>query len=1040
MKKVLLKSMLLLVATLFAGISYAQTVTGTVTEENGPLPGANVVVKGTSNGATTDFDGNYTLNEVPSDAVLVFSYVGYASQEVAVAGRSVVNVAMASDNALDEVILIGYGSTTIKDATGSVTAVTSEDFNQGVISSPEQLIAGKSAGVQITETSGSPGAGINIRIRGASSVRGGNDPLFVVDGIPLSGGGAPAPGGLGVGGGDARNPLSFLNPNDIENISILKDASATAIYGARAANGVVIIQTKKGKGRKGVFELNTSVSSAFARKKYDLLDRENFLDAIEKFGGDREAADFGFDNDFQDEVLRNAFSRRTDLAYSKGFETGNVRIGGSYSNQFGIIENSGQERITGRLNATKRFFDDKLTIDFTGAISRVNDQAPPLAATAGFNGDLLGSAIIANPTWPVDSTFNPQGGARNPLNLLDNYDARSNSERYLANIAGTFDITEELSARAAFGYDENDTQTTAIYTSDVFGFQGISGDGRGQIARFKEINKLLEGTLNYKKEFGNVNLDLLAGYSYQQFNRQGFNGEGWGFQNSNLNNMRDALFNAYDELERAAGSSAQIYGYDGNIAVSQTLNTETEQVEQTDITNSFDRPVRSFFADEFSNADEIQSFFFRANASILDKYLITATVRRDGSSVFGPNEKYGNFPSGAIAWKISEEDFVGENVSTLKLRIGAGVVGNSQGLGFARFLQLNTIGGPSINNDGDLLLGALTSQGAFNPNLKWENTVDYNLGLDFGFNNDRLNGTFNVYRKETNDLLFETQSAFPGSGPRVFQNLSQFTVINQGVEFAINYDFVQTEDVTFSANFNIAYNDNVVEGAPGDINTGEIRGQGLTGAFSQRLSSGQPLFSWFMPVFEGFDDDGFPIYEDVDGDGLGDAALDKKFVGENALPDVTGGLSLNLRYKRWNVGTYFVGQFGFSVYNATANAFFTAGNPTSGRNTNFDVLNSPESGGSSADVSTRFLEKGDFVRLQNATVGYDWPLSGDGFIDSLRLSATAQNLFLITGYSGLDPEITSNTGDLGSGVPTQGIDYSSFPRPTTITLGVNARF
>lgn len=1040
MKKVLLTKVLLLAAVLFTGVSFAQTVTGTVSEANGPLPGASVVVKGTSNGASTDFDGNYTLNNVPNDAILVFSYVGYSTQEVAVNGQSSINLTLSSDNALDEVVLIGYGSTTIKDATGSVAAVSSEDFVRGVISSPEQLIQGKTAGVQITETSGSPGAGINIRIRGSNSVRGGNDPLFVVDGIPLAAGGTNAPSGLGVGGGDARNPLSFLNPNDIESISILKDASATAIYGARAANGVVIIKTKTGRGNaSGSFELGSSISSSWSRTTYDLLDRRGFLNAIEFFGGDRNAADFGGNNDFQDEILRNSFSRQTDLTYSKSFDTGSIRVGGSYSNQLGIVENSGQERITARLNGVKKFFDDKLTIDFQGSIARVNDEAPPLAATAGFNGDLLGSALIANPTWPVDPNFNPGGGALNPINLLNNYEALSNTNRILANIAATYNFTDNLSARVALGYDDSDSQTTTIYSALANGFQAITGNGQGTIQNFQSINKLLDATLNYNKQFDNWSIDALAGFSYQQFRRNGVFGTGFGFTTTDTGLMRDDLFEALDAINGATTANEQVYGFGPNDSFAQSLGADGTVVDR-DVTDSFARSVSAFVADEFGNTDEIQSFFLRTNFTFKDKYLLTATVRADGSSVFGPNNTYGVFPSAAIAWKLHEEDFVGDNISTLKLRVGAGSVGNQQGIGFANFLLRQGIAGPGITPEGEVLRGGSTTFGSFNPELKWESTVDLNIGVDFGFNNDRFNGSFNLFNKTTNDLLFSRITGVPGNGAQVFENLSDFEIVNQGVELSINYDFVDTEDWGFSTSFNIAYIDNNVQGAPGAIDTGAVRGQGLTGAFAQRLDSGQPLFSWFLPIFEGFDDDGFPIYQDIDGDGIGDPSLDKTFVGEDAQPDITSGLSLNARYKRFDLGVFFNGQFGFSVYNATANAFFTAGNPTSGRNTIASVLTSGEAAGSSADVSTRFLEKGDFVRLQNLSIGYNWPVSNEGFFDSLRLNASAQNLFLITGYSGLDPEITSNTGDLGSGVPTLGIDYSSFPRPTTVTLGINAKF
>ena len=679
-------------------------------------------------------------------------------------------------------------------------------------------------------------------------------------------------------------------------------------------------------------------------------------------------------------------------------------------------------------------------MDLQASISRVNDEAPPLAATAGFNGDLLGSALIANPTWPADPNFNPGGAAQlNPLNLLENYEALSNTDRILVNLAATYDITDNLNARVAVGYDDTDTQTTTVYSANVNGLGTISGNGQGTLQTFQGINKLLEATLNYNKQFDDWSIDALVGFSYQEFKRNGLFANGFGSAAGSLSSQRDDLFDTLNELRGVVDDNEQVYGFGTNTTFAQSLDDEGVII-QREILDPFDRSVTAFTVDEFKNSDELQSFFFRSNLTYKDKFLLTATIRADGSTSFGPNETYGYFPSGAFAWKIHEEDFVGDAVSTLKLRLGAGVVGNQQGLGFANFLLRQGIGGPGITPEGEVQPGGTASFGSFSPDLKWESTTDLNVGVDFGFNNDRLNGSFNVYRKTTNDLLFERVTGVPGNGSRVFENLSDFEVINQGVELSVNYDFIDNQDWGFSASLNVAFNDNEVEGAPGSIDTGQIRGQGLTGAFAQRLESGQPLFSFFLPIFEGFDDEGLPIYTDIDGDGIGDPSLDKTFVGEDAQPDVTAGLSLNARYKRWDLGVFLNSQLGFSVYNATANAFFTAGNPGNARNTIASVVNSGESEEASADVSTRFLEDGDFVRLQSLSLGYDWPISGEGFFDSLRLSASAQNLFLITGYSGIDPEVTSNTGDLGSGVPSLGIDYSSFPRPTTITLGVNAKF
>lgn len=1042
MKKVLLKSMLLFVAVLFAGISTAQTVSGTVTEENGPLPGANVIVKGTQNGATTDFDGNYTLNNVASDAILVFSYVGYTSQEVAVGGRSTVNVTLSLDNALDEVVLIGYGTTTIKDATGSVAAVTSEEFNQGVIQSPEQLIQGKTAGVQISESSGEPGGGVVVRIRGSNSIRSGNNPLFVVDGVPLTSSGAPTPNTPGIGGGNARNPLSFLNPNDIESISILKDASATAIYGSRGANGVIIVQTKGGRGAsKGRWEINSSVSVSNAADEYDLLNRQEFLAAVASIGNDPAAADFGGDSDFQDFLTRTAYSRRTDLSYSKSYTGGNVRASFGYSNTNGVVESQSQERLAGRLNAQHKFFDDKLTLAFQGSISRVNDRSAPISGTAGSTGDLIGASISANPTIPIDPNFDPGNNVLNPASLLTNFRGESHSDRILLNLSADYKITDEFSAKVTVGYDQLESTTASAFSANVLGLNGVSGIGRGNYNTFDQDNSLLEATLSYNKEFENSNLSVVGGFSYQEFDRQGVFAQGAGFSTNNLDNILDQLENTYNAASGVIQGSFQNFGYGENTSY---VNRLFPEINDTDVLPSgFTRSIRAFVGDTFDNTDELQSFFIRANYTIADKYLFTGTFRADGSSTFGSENQYGYFPSGAFAWQLHEEDFVGDNVSTLKLRLGAGIVGSQEGLGHAQFIRRERFGGGSITNDLTVVRPGTFVTGNTNPDLKWEETLDFNVGIDFGFNNDRFNGSFNVYRKETSDLLLNSALAAPSSAniPTIFRNLDDGIVVNQGVELALNYDFIDTDDWGFSAAFNIAYNQNEVEDTDQVIDTGAINGNGLTGAFAQRLQAGEPLFSFFLAEFTGFDANGFPTYRDVNGDGVGDPDSDKTFVGENAVPEVTSGLSLDFRYKRFDLSTYFTGQFGFSVYNATDNAFFTAGGLAISKNVTQDVLTSGEDGAATTAVSTRFLESGDFVRLQTASLGYNWPVSGEGFFDSVRLSITGQNLFLITDYSGLDPEVSTNTGNINaSAIPTAGIDYSSVPRARTFTLGVNARF
>ena len=1049
MKITLLRSLFMVGAFLCFGLTQAQEVTGTVSDANGPLPGASVVVKGTTTGTQTDFDGNYTI-EAGSDATLVFSYVGFSTQEIAVNGQSTINVTMLEDaEALEEVVVIGYGTTTVKDATGSVTAVSAEDFNGGVIASPEQLIQGKTAGVTIQQTSGEPGAGISINIRGSNSVRANNNPLFVVDGVPLSGENTSPQGNAGNGGGTAqRNPLNFLNPADIESISVLKDASATAIYGSRGANGVVIITTKSGKGSQGgVVEWSSSLSIAKPAREYDLLNRDEFVDAVFKFNPNADLAttDFGNNTDWQDYITRTAASTNNNVSYSNNYGKGNVRATFGYSKQFGVIEKTDLERITGRINARHRFLDDKLTLGVAATISRVNDETAPLAGGAGFRGDILGAAYSANPTWSTNSAFAAQGGLLSPANYLANSQIRTNTDRVLLNASLDYKITSELSAKINLGYDKSEGENNSVISSAVQNIDGVQGIGLGFYNTLERENSLLEATLNYKKEFNNSNLDVLVGYSFQDFKTSGRNAASRGFTTTDLNGMVSDLQETVNGAQATISGSFQQFYYgtnSSNLVVNRLFPTVVAGEEQN---FGFNRKVRSIFVDAFDNTDELQSFFGRINYSIASKYLFTATVRADGSSRFGPENQYGIFPSGAFAWQLGDEDFIGDAVSTLKLRLSAGVTGNQDGLGYGNFVarqRFSDAGGNiqnNIQNNGEINPNGLAIVATDVPDLKWEPTLNLNVGLDFGFSNDRLSGSIDVYRNETTDVLLRTPPAAPAVDPFQFGNVDA-TIVNQGIEFALGYDWIQQEDVNFSTNFNIAYNQNEVEDFGGLIDTGAVNGQGLSGAFAQRFAAGHSLFSYYMAEYTGLDSAGQPTFKDQNGDGVGDVFQDKVFVGEDALPDVTAGLSLNLNVKNWDFAAYFTGQFGFSVYNNTANGLFTAGSITNARNVTQDVANSNEASGASADVSTRYLEKGDFVRFQNATLGYNVPLTGEGLFKTLRLSLTGQNLFLITDYSGLDPEITVATGDLNSGVPSRGIDWSGFPNPRTITFGLNASF
>ncbi|PKP12666.1 MAG: SusC/RagA family TonB-linked outer membrane protein [Bacteroidetes bacterium HGW-Bacteroidetes-3] len=981
------------------------TISGNVKDESGaPLPGVNILIVGTSKGTQTDFDGNYSIN-AQTGSVLAFSFVGFVTKQVTVGTQRKIDIVLQEDaSKLDEVVVIGYGSTLKKDATGAVDAINSENFNKGAIASPEQLLQGKSAGVQITQASGEPGAGINIRIRGTSSVRSNNNPLFVVDGVPLSGDNS-TPGGadIGFGSSAAKNPLNFLNPNDIKSISVLKDASATAIYGSRGANGVVIITTKDGKGKAGnQFEFSSSVSIATPAKKYDLLNRDEFLSAVTQFGGDAGAIDEGANTDWQDVITRTAVSTDQNLSYSRIYKDGNVRASVGYANLQGVIEKSDLERITGRLNIDQRLLNDKLKLNFQATISRVNDQAAAVSGNAGFQGDLLGAAYSANPTWPSDVNFVPGGANLNPAQMLAYIQSKTETDRVLLNFSADYALTKDLSAKISLGYDDSQSTRGNAVSGDITGFtNGTGGNGRGAINDIDLTSNLMEVTLNYKKDFENSKLDALAGYSFQDFSNKGRNVSGWGFSSNNLDRMVSDL---------GAASNFQQYGiFQGGSFVNSLFTAN----------------VKSIAVDTYNNTDELQSFFGRLNYSLADKYLFTATVRADGSSKFGGNNTYGVFPSAAVAWKISEEDFIPESVSTLKLRLGWGITGNQDGVGYGNFLRRERFSGIGISNDGSITIPGTSSVSFANPELKWEQTDQISVGIDFGFNNDRLNGSIDFYRKDTKDFLLQTTAAQPSPQPFFFTNINA-DIINEGVEFALNYDVIQQEDTKWNVGFNIAYNDNKVENFDGLVPFGQIFGQGLTGAFAQLLAGGQPLFSYYLRDFQGYDENGQQI---------GDV---QKFVGKSALPDINLGISTYFSYKNWDFSAALTGQYGHYVYNNTANAFFTAGSIGGGRNVTKDVLTSGEAANNAPDVSTRFLESADFLRLQNVTVGHNFKLSEGSFLKSLRLYATGQNLFVITPYSGLDPEV--NTSNVLNNVPSFGVDYTSYPTPRTYTFGLNATF
>jgi TonB-dependent starch-binding outer membrane protein SusC len=989
--------MLLALFTVLSNFAFAQrTVTGVVKDaDNGEsLVGASVVVSGTTKGTLTDLDGKYEL-QVPADAAsLTFSYTGYSNLTIALGASKVVDANLKGGSILEAVTVVGYGSVKKKDATGAVNTITEKDFNRGIINSPEQLMAGRVAGVQVSQGSGEPGGGINVRIRGTSSVRSGNNPLFVIDGVPLSGDDtSPSGFGTSIGNSTAKNPLNFLNPDDIASIDILKDASATAIYGSRGANGVVLITTKSGKSGKGTLDYSYSLGSSTITKKYDLLSTAAFIaatkDPLKNFGGS---------TDWQDEVFRSALTHNHNVSFGAGDASGAYRFSLGYLNQDGIVKNSNVTRYNVRFNADHKFLDNKLKLGVQATVSNNVDNGVPISDNGGFEGDLLGGVLKSNPTLPArgykvgkDSASQLGTSEPSPVALLDYSRDITKTLRTLGNISGEYQIMDGLSFKTVVGFDRSASARKAAY-SPLLVVAGIQGNGILNTNDVAVNNSLLESYFNYTKQFGSIGFTGLLGYSYQRFDRSGNGMKSVGFRENDLN----LIINNASSFDAKNGKTVPTYS--------------------------------------FNTVDELQSYFGRVNFNINDKYVVTATLRADGSTKFGGDNKYGYFPSFAAKWRLIEEGFIPKNVfSDLGLRVGYGVTGNQE-IPHNLYDYRSRYSGYGINNDKVIEGGSFDNVSFNNPKLQWETTSATNIGLDFGFMNNRVSGSIDFYDKNTSKLLLQITSAQPALTPFVWKNLDAI-VNNRGIELSLNVVAVTTKDFKWEISGNIANNKNVVKDFAGLINTGEINGQGLTGAFAQRIAGDQPLFAFFLRDFGGFDKDGNSLYPAGDfqqflaGGGGGQS--------KSPLPTVTGAFSNTLKYKGLDFNIMFSGVTGNYIYSNTANAYFTAGSLANGRNVTTNVVGNGEGGLNAPDVSTRFLESGAYLRLQNMSLGYNVKLNSTK-INNLRLSLTGQNLMTFTKYSGQDPEVSTNKAI--NGVPSFGIDYTAYPRARTITVGAAISF
>ncbi|TPE46365.1 SusC/RagA family TonB-linked outer membrane protein [Pontibacter mangrovi] len=953
------------------------TVTGKVTDETGTgLPGVTVVLQGTTRGTSTDASGNFSLSVPEQGAVLVFSYIGYTTQQVQVGNQRTLNVTLGQDaEALQEVVVVGYGTQRKSDITGSVTAVSEEEFVKGQVTTPEQLIQGKVAGVQITSNGGAPGSGSTIRIRGGASLFASNDPLIVIDGVPVA--------NSSVSG--AANPLSFINPDDIASFNVLKDASATAIYGSRASNGVIIITTKKGEaGKKIAVNFTTQHSIATVPNTIDVLNGDEFRALVTEKGTDAQKALLGGENtDWQDLIFRNAYTTDNNLSLSGTYKFLPYRVSLGYLNQDGVLKTSNFKRGSVGVNLSPTFLDDHLTanVNFRGAKTK----------SVFANEGAIGSAIIFDPTQPVYNNGESFGGyfqwedadgwntlaPANPLSMLYQRDDSGEVNRWLGNVQldYKFHFLPELKANLNIGTDRSDsdgsTITAADYAPNNWGVETIS-----RYAQKKE-NNLFDFYLNYQKEFGtgSSRVDATAGYSFQEF-------------------ISEAPDFAFQDTE-------------GN-----TLGEEPD------------------FIPAYSQV-RLKSYFGRLNYTLLDRYIFTGTVRYDGSSRFSEDNRWGVFPALAFAWRISEEVFLKNltAVSDLKLRVGYGITGQQDiGPEFPYLARYTRGDNTAQYQFGNTFYPTFRAEG-YDTGIKWEETTTYNAGLDFGFANNRVTGSLDYFFKDTKDLLAEINvAAGTNLTNRLFTNVGNMET--QGFEAAVNFTAIDNEKLTWNIGLNGTYINqeitNLSKVENPDFAGYDIGGiTGGTGNTIQKYRVGYAPFAYYV-YKQVYDADGKPIeglYADLNGDGV--ISPEDKYLYKKPAASFNLGFNTQLSYGKWDLSTVLRGNFNNYVYN---NVYSNLGARQSYSFSGY--LNNVSRNVLETDFeryqyfSDYYIENASFLRMDNLTLGYTFDRLFNDKV-GLRVTANAQNLFVITNYNGLDPEVFS------------GIDYTLYPRPRIFTLGLN---
>jgi TonB-dependent starch-binding outer membrane protein SusC len=983
-----------------------------------PLVSATVRVIGTTLGALTRNDGSYTISGVrPGPQQVRVTRIGFAAQVrpvtvTAGATTSADFVMVAQATVLSDLVVTGYGAQRREAITGSVATVGADEANVGVIANANQLLQGRVAGVQMTSNSGEPGGGMQVRIRGGTSIQASNNPLYVVDGVPLQDESIVARAAInGVDAALPRNPLNSINPNDIESITVLKDASATAIYGSRGANGVVLVQTKRGARGSSTLEYDTYVAASRAARHLDFLSGDEYRAFVqsEVSKGNLPTTQLALNGtastNWETELLRTGVATNHNVAFSGGSQQTNYRASLNYFDQQGVVIANGLKRYQGRLNGHTSAIEGRINLDANLTASRVNNRFLAMENGGGFAGGVFTNMAIYNPTLPIEvvdpltnqTTFyeGAERSVRNPVALAEQITDQAPENRILGNVTGSLLIIDGLTAQTTLGADyTSSVRQTYIPRSSPLGaeFNGVARQAERSLQNLN-FQQLLTAT----PKLGDVHeLEVVGGYEYSQFTNNGFEAIMQGF-------VTDAF--RFNNL----GSGTQLGS-----------------------------PVPISYIQE----SKLVSFFGRANYGYAGRYYLTAVLRRDGSSRLAEGHKWSNFPAISASWRLNNEEFMrGSRLSTLAVRAGWGRQGNQSLAPYATQLLLKTDAGARYPFGGTVLTGLSAAQ-VENPDLKWETSEQTNVGVDWGIRSDRITGAIDVYQKTTKDLILTVPVPQPAVVGTQIQNIG--SVRNRGLEATLDARLIDQASRTLTSGLVLTVERNSVLNL-GDapfIATGNVFGQGQSGRQSQRIIPGQPLGTFWGAQFLRVNDKGQQLFACKststgcsNGETLSPTGDDEMVIGD-ANPSFTLGLRSNGAMGKFDASWLWRGEFGRQVFNNTALVYSTKGNAKSSRNFLREALTDPIGINEPAIFSSRWIENGRFIRLQNATIGYTFTLPGKlAVIRSTRVYLSGDNLLMFTPYTGYDPEVF-----VDAGTASRGIDYLTYPRARTFTLGAHVGF